>query len=310
MAVVTSGNWQKALWPGVHGWFNDSYEAWPEEYTQVFSVLPSGKAFEQVVGQSLLGLPAVKDQGNPITYDDTQQTYVNQWTHAVYALGVILTLEAYKDNQYNLDALKKRPAALARSMREGKEVIHANVLNRAFNSAYTMGSTSDGVELCSAAHLNGPYGANSSNLLTAADLSETTLEDAVVSVNTMTDPRGHKIKVTADTLIIPPNSQFIAERILASTLQNDTANNAINALRSKNAIPGGYIVNHYLTDTDSWFLTTSVNKGDEGLVSFDAWPTEFGMDNEFDTFNMKCKAFFRLSAGWGDFRAIFGNAGA
>ena len=308
--AVTSGNWQKSLWPGVAAWFNDNYSAWDPEYTDVFTVLKSGKAFEQMVGMSLFGLPAVKDEGNPITYDDTQQTYINQWTHAVYALGTKITLEAYRDNQYNLDALSRRPKALARSMREGEETIHANVLNRAFNSAYTMGSSSDGVQLVSSAHLNGPYGANGSNSLTAADLSETTLEDAIVSVNTMTDPRGLKIKVMADSLIIPPASQFIAERILMSPQQNDTANNAINALKTKNSVPGGYKVNHYLTDTDAWFVTTSINSGGEGLVSYSAWPTEFGMDNEFDTFNMKVKAFFRLSAGWGDWRCIFGNQGA
>lgn len=310
MAVVTSGNWQKALWPGVAEWFNDSYAAHSTEYTDLFTTKTSGKQFEQVVGQSGLGLPSVKDQGNPIQYDDTQATYVNQFNHVVYALGTIITMEAYRDNQYNLDALSKKPKALARSMREGKEYVGANVLNRGFSGTYTMGSASDGVALFSAAHLNGPYGANGSNLLTAADLSETVLEDAMVTVNTMTNPRGLKIAVKADTLFIPPALEFVAARILESTLQNDTNNNAINVLRAHGSLPGGTKINHYFTDSDAWFLTTSINAKGEGLIHYQAWAMEYGMDNDFDTFNMKSKAFERYSFGWEDWRAIFGNAGA
>ncbi len=310
MALVTSGNWAKALWPGVDQWFNDAYQAHAEEFSQVFSRKTSNKAFEQAVGQSLLGLPSVKDQGAGIQYDDTQQTYVNNFVHAVYALGTIITKEAYTDNQYNLDALSQKPKALARSMREGKEWVHANVLNRAFNSAYTMGSASDGLNLCSSAHLNGPYGATGSNLATAADLSETTLEDALVQVATMKDPRGLNINVMPDALVIPPAQMFLARRILGSDKQNDTAHNAINVLKADNSLPGGIKINHYLTDTDAWFITTSLNNAGNGLVTYQAWGLEFGMDGDFDTFNMKSKAFERYSAGWIDWRAIVGNAGA
>lgn len=310
MAVVTSGNWQKALWPGVDAWMNGEYAAHSEEWSQIFSKRSSSKQFEQVVGQSLLGLASVKDQGNAIQYDDTQQTFINQFNNVVYALGTVITLEAYRDNQYNLDALSRRPKALARSMSETKEHVHANVLNRAFNSSYTMGSSSDGVELCDSSHPVGPYGANQSNLLTAADLSETTLEDALVSIMTMTDPRGLKIAVTGDCLVVPPALNFVAARILESTLQNDTANNAVNVLRSHNSLPGGYKVNHYLTDTDAWFVLTSINAKGQGLVSYQAWGREQGLDNDFDTFNMKVKAFERYSVGWEDWRCVMGNAGA
>ena len=310
MAVVTSGSWQKALWPGVSTWFNGAYDSHPEEYPQFFTRLKSNKAFEQAVGQSLLGLASVKGQGAGITYDDTQQTYINNFVHSVYATGVIITLEAYRDNQYNLEALSTKPKALAVSMKETKEHVCANVFNRAFNAAYTMGSSSDGVELCDAAHPNGPYGATASNLDTAADLSETTLEDSLVSVMQMTDPRGLKINVMPDKLVIPPALNFTAARILESVGQNDTANNAVNVLRSHNSLPSGYQVNHYLTDADAWFVLTSINSKGQGLVVYDAWPVEMGLDNDFDTFNMKTKAFERYSTGWIDFRGVRGNAGA
>lgn len=310
MAVVTSGNWQKSLWPGIDQWFNDAYDEFESEYTQIFSSKNSGKQFEQTVGMSLLGLASVKDQGNAIQYDDTQQTYVNQYNHSVRALGTIITLEAYRDNQYNLDALSEKPQALAFSMRQTKEHVAANVLNRAFNSTYTMGSASDGVELCDSAHPNGPYGATTSNIGTAADLSETALEDIVVAINQATDPRGLKIKIMEDCLVIPSALKFVAERILGSQLQNDTANNAVNALRSTSSLPGGVKINHYLTDSDAWFVMTSVSRAGKGLVCYDAWPLEFGMDNDFDTFNMKVKAFERYSFGWDDWRGIWGNPGA
>lgn len=310
MSVVTSGSWQKSLWPGVDNWFNDAYAEHEEEYSQIFSKRSSGKQFEQTVGQSLLGLAPVKDQGNPIQYDDTQQTYINQYDNVVYALGTVITLEAYRDNQYNLDALSRRPKALAFSMRQTKEHVGANVLNRAFNSSYTMGSSSDGVELCDSAHPNGPYGATASNIGTAADLSETTLEDMLVSIMQATDPRGNKIGIMPDCLVVPPALNFTAARILESSLQNDTANNAVNVLKSHNSLPKGYKVNHYLTDSDAWFVTTSITAKGEGLVVYDAWPLEFGMDNDFDTFNMKVKAFERYAFGWDDWRGIWGNAGA
>jgi len=310
MAVVTSGSWQKALWPGIDTWFNQGYDEWEEEYAQVFTRRSSGKQFEQTVGQSQLGLATIKEEGDPITYDDTQQTYVNQYTHAVHALGTVITLEAYRDNQYNLDVLSKRPKALAFSMRQTDETVAANVFNNGFDSNFTMGTSSDGVELVNASHPNGPYGAVGSNLDTAADLSETTLEDSCINISLTVDPRGNKIKVMPQCLLIPPQLNFIAGRILGSDLQNDTANNAKNILRSQNTLPDGYKINHYLSDVDAWFVLTNINKKGEGLAYYDAWPLEFGVDNDSDTFNMKVKAYQRYSFGWDDWRGARGNAGA
>lgn len=308
MSVVTSGSWQKSLMPGVDIWFNDQYSVWEPEYKQIFKIKPSQKAFEQAVGMSLLGLASVKDQGAGITYDDTQQTYINHFVHDVRALGTIITLEAYRDNQYNLDALSEKPKALADSMNETKEVDHANVLNNAFSSSYTMGASSDGVELCNSAHPNGPYGATQSNIATV-DLSETALEDMCIQADGFKDPRGLQKKITPYCVVVPRQLRFTIDRILSSKLQNDTADNAINAMKNQNSFPGGWKVNHYLTDTDAFFVLTNVNETGKGLVSYDAWPLEFGQDNDFDTFNLRVKAFYRDSKGWVDWRCIVGSAG-
>ena len=311
MATVTTGNWQKALWPGIDGWYNDEYDAWETEYTDIFKTRNSNRQFEQTVGMSLLGRAAIKPQGDAVQYDDTQQTYVNQYDMQVRALGTIITLEAYRYNQYgNLDALSRRPKALARSMRHTKEEAGADVLNNGFSGSFTMGSSSDGVALFSASHPSGPYGDNRDNLLTAADLSETTLEDACIKIAGATDPRGLQIKVTPYCLVLPRQLNYIACRILDSSLQNDTANNALNILKSQNSLPGGYKLNHYLTDSDAWFITTSVNEAGEGLICYDNWAMEFGMDNDFDTFNMKVKCFEAYDFGWDDFQGAYGNQGA
>ena len=308
--TVTSGNWQKSLWPGVDGWFNDAYNEWDTEYTSLFKTRESDRQFEQTVGQSLLGRAAIKQEGAPIQYDDTQQTYVNQYDNQVRALGTQITLEAYRYNQYSLDALSRRPKALAASMRHTKEEAGADVLNNGFSGSFTMGSSSDSVALFSAAHPSGPYGDNRDNLLTAADLSETTLEDACVKIAGAVDPRGLKVQIMAQCLVIPRQLEFIAGRILNSTLQNDTANNALNILKSQNSLPGGHKINHFLTDSDAWFVLTSINEKGEGLVHYNNWDMEFGLDNDFDTFNMKVKAFEAYSFGWDDFQGVYGNQGA
>ena len=308
MAVQTSGNWQKSLWPGVDNWFNDEYDQWDVEYTQIFTTRNSTLQFEQTVGQSLFGRAVVKQEGQGITYDDAQQTYVNQYTHQVRALGTIITEEAYSDNQYNIDPLSRKPKALANSMRQTKEEAGADVLNNGFSSSFTMGTSSDGVALF-ASHPSGPYGDNRSNLLTAADLNETTLEDACITINGAVDPRGLTIKLKPYCLVIPRQLDFIAAKILESTLQNDTANNAKNILNAHQSLPAGYKINHYLSDTDAWFVLTNLNQKGEGLIHYDRWSLKFGLDNEFDTFNMKVKAYERYSFGWDDFQGAYGNSG-
>lgn len=310
MATVTTGNWQKSLWPGVDIWFNDRYESWESEWSQLYTTKQSSRQFEQAVGMSLLGLAEIKPEGEPLAYDDTQQTYVNQFNNRVRALGCIITLEAYRYNQYNLDALSENPQALADSMNETKEHAGANVLNNGFDSSFTMGTNSDGVELFDSAHPNGPYGSTQSNIITGADLSETTLEDACIQIDGFKDPRGLQKKIQPYCVVVPRQLRYTIGRILDSDLQNDTANNAVNVLKNNNTLPGGYKVNHYLTDADAWFVLSSVNMQGKGLIHYDNWALEFGMDNDFDTFNMKVKAFESYSFGWADWRLGVASAGA
>lgn len=310
MATVTSGAFAKALWPGIDNWFQEGYEEHQEEFSRIFYRSSSSKKFEQTVGQSGLGLAAVKAEGAAVTFDDVQQTYINQYTHLVYVNGLVVTRETYEDNQYNLDVFKPRSRALAFSMRQTMEYIGANVLNNGFDTNFTMGSSSDGKPLFSATHLNGPYGSSASNLLTAADISELSLENMVIMVNNMTDSRGLKIAVRPDMLIIPPELEPEARRILQSEKQNDTANNATNVLREQGMIPGGIMVCHYLTDTDAFYLTTSITRMGNGLRWFDRRGLEFDVDNEFDTENAKFKASFRVSAGWDDWRGAVASRGA
>lgn len=311
MATVTSGAFAKALWPGIDNWFQEGYEEHQEEFSRIFYRSGSSKKFEQTVGQSGLGLASVKGEGEPVTFDDVQQTYINQYTHLVYVNGLVVTRETYEDNQYNLDVFKPRSRALAFSMRQTMEYIGSNVLNNGFSgSGVTMGSGSDGKTLFASDHPNGPYGSAASNLLTAADISELSLENMVILVNNMTDSRGLKIAVRPDMLIIPPELEPEAHRILDSNLQNDTGNNAVNVLRSQRMIPGGILVNHYLTDTDAFFMTTSITRMGNGLRWFDRRALEFDVDNEFDTENAKFKASFRVSAGWDDWRGAVASRGA
>ena len=310
MAQITTGSFQKSLWPGVNKWFGMGYEQEQDEYTQIFAVRTSGKKFEQDVAMAGLQMFSVKPEGENVTYDEANQTFVNQFNHLVYASGLIITEEAYEDNQYNIDVFKPRSMELGFAARTTRETIAANILNRAFNSSYKMGSAGDGKELCSATHPSGGAGTSTySNLSTAGDLSELVLEGMVINIAQATDSRGKHIKLMPHQLVIPPGLMMDAERILGSPLQNDTANNAINVLKSKSWFPGGIVVNHYLTDTDAFFITTSVNRSGGGLVWYDRKPLTFGADNEFDTSNAKYKASFRCSAGWDDPRGVFGNAG-
>ena len=309
MAVTGSGNWQKSLWPGVDGWFNEKYAKHDTKYSDYFYAKSSDKQFEQQIGMSLLGQAPVKAEGAGVSYDTTQQTFINQFDNKVHALGVIITKEAYMDNQYNLDALSERPEALAFSMAVTKETVGANVFNNAFDTAFNMGSNSEGtVALLSTAHLNGPFGANGSNIITAADITETTLEDMLIDVAEQVDPRGLKVDIQPVCLVLPPNLYYTAHRIMDSQLQNDTANNAVNVVGGM--LPGGIKVNPYLTDTDAFFVVTNVSTEGKGLIVYDAWPLEFSQDNDFDTTNMKVKAMERYSFGWADWRGLHGSAGA
>lgn len=302
---ITTGSLAKALWPGVSAWYGEKYNEWPVEYTQLFDEEKSTKAFDEDVGISGFGLAVEKAQGSGVSYDDAEQSYIQRYINKTYALGFIITEEAIEDNQYNIAVLGRRDArALAFSMRQTKEILAANVYNRAFNSSYTFG---DGKEMCATDHPLHAGGTFSNELAVSADLSEAALEQACIDIAGFANDRGLKISVMPQSLHINAANMFEAERILKSVLQNDSANNAINALRSKGAFPQGVKVNHYFTDADAWFIRTNCP---EGLKYKNRVGNEFKPDNDFDTGNAKFKARFRCSFGITDPRAVFGSPGA
>lgn len=298
--VITRSNHPDALWPGVLKWFGKSYGEYPKEWRELFESVDSTKAYEYLIEATSFGLASPKPEGSSVVFDSDQEGTKNTWTNVTYALGYIVTREEMEDDQYEYVS-KRRSRSLAFSMRQTEEVVHANVLNRAFSGSYVGG---DGVSLISAAHptLSG----NQSNLITAADFSEASLEDGLKQVARATNARGLKIAINATKLVVSVGDMFNAQRIVNSELRPGTANNDINATKAMGMLPQGIVVNHYLTDQDAWFLKTDVP---EGLVSLRRREIEFDQDNDFDTENAKAKATQRYTPGWGDFRGIYGSEG-
>lgn len=302
MAVITTGNNPKLLWPGLNAIWGRDYEEYAKEYTDLFSTETSDMNYEEEVEMTGFGLAPVKPQGQATVYDTDTQGTVNRYTHVAYGLGFVVTREERDDNLYEKKAIE-RTQQLAFSFRQTRENIGANIYNRAFNSAYTYG---DGQPLLSTAHPT-LSGNQSNTLAVAADLSEASLEDMSIQVGQAANSRGLRIALIPRKLILPINLQFEGARILKSALQNDTANNAINALKSMGAFPDGTAINHYLTDPDAWFTRTNAPRG---MTWFDRVKTEFAEDGDFDTGNWKYKGYMRFSAGASDFRGLFGSPGA
>lgn len=302
MSVMNSGSFAKALWPGVNAWYGKEYDEYQVEYDKLFDKFTSTRAFEEDVGVSSFGLAVVKPEGSPISYDVERQGFITRYQHVVYALGFIITREIMDDDQYDIVGQKKAQG-LAFSMRQTKELIAANVYNRAFNNLFVGG---DGKEMLSTSHPNVAGGTWSNKLAADADLSEASLEQAAIDIQTFTNDRGLLIGVRPTSLIITPSQEFEAKRILGSALRVATTNNDLNALKTLGIIPE-VVVNHYLTDADAWFIRTNVKNG---LKHFERRADEFAMDNDWDTENAKFKATARYSFGWTDPRAIYGSAGA
>jgi len=302
MAAINTGNIAKLLMPGLNAVWGSDYTEHPQEWGDLFETDTSEKAYEEDQLMPGLGLAPIKTQGAPTAYDTTSQGYTSRYTHVAYGLGFVVTQEAIRDNLYKSKALSGTKA-LAFSFRQTKENVAANVYNRAFNSAYTFGDTS---ALCVSTHST--ITGNQSNVLSAsADLSEASLEDMCVNIMNATNERGLKISLMPKGLVIPTALAFEAARILKSQGQNDTANNAINALRSMGMFADGPKVNHYLTDTDAWFVRTNAPNG---LKYFSRDVAEFAQDAEFDTSNLKFKGYERYSFGATDWRGLFGSPGA
>lgn len=298
--VTTRSAHPSALWPGIKMWFGNQYKDIPKPYESYFQQETSDKAYEEVAEAYGFGLAAEKAEGASIQYDTDGEGFKSRFTNVTYGLGYIVTREAIEDNQYR-QISQQRSSELARSMAATKCIVHANHLNRGFSGSYLGG---DGVPLFSAAHPT--VSGNQSNLLTAADLSETGLEAAATSIMTMQNARGIVINAMPDTLVIHPSEWANALRIVDSDLRSGTANNDLNAVKTKGIVKQ-IVMDPYLTDTDAWFLTTNIPNG---MMTFSRRAMEFVQDNDFDTENAKAKATERYASGWADWRGIFGSSGA
>jgi hypothetical protein len=293
----------KELLPGLNALFGLEYNKYGEEHKEIFDTETSERSFEEETKLSGFSAAPVKNEGSAIAYDNAQEAWTARYQHETIALGFSLTEEAIEDNLY--DSLSARyTKALARAMAYTKQVKAANVLNNGFNSSYAGG---DGVELFSTQHPLVSGGVNSNEPSTAADLNETSLEAAVIQIAAWTDERGLLIAAKPRKLVVPPALMFVATRLLETELRVATADNDINALKNNGSIPEGYCVNHFLTDSNAWFLTTDVPNG---LKHFVRMPMATSMDGDFDTGNVRYKARERYSFGWSDPLGIFGSPGA
>jgi hypothetical protein len=293
----------KELLPGLNALFGLEYKRYGEEHKEIYETETSERSFEEETKLSGFSAAPVKNEGSAIAYDNAQEAFTARYTHETIALGFSITEEAVEDNLY--DSLSARyTKGLARAMSYTKQVKAAAVLNNGFSASYVGG---DGVALFSNAHPLVGGGTNSNIPSTAADLNETSLENAVIQIAAWTDERGLLISARPRKLIIPPALQFVATRLLETKLRVGTADNDINAIENNGSIPEGYAINHFLTDTNAWFLTTDVPNG---LKHFVRTPMSTGMDGDFDTGNVRYKARERYSFGWSDPLGMYGSAGA
>jgi len=293
----------KELLPGLNALFGLEYARYGEEHKEIYETETSERSFEEETKLSGFTAAPVKNEGSAIRYDNAQEAWTARYNHETIAQGFSLTEEAIEDNLY--DSLSSRyTKALARSMAYTKQVKAAAVLNNGFSSSYTGG---DGVSLFSSAHPLVSGGTNSNIPTTPADLNETSLEAAVIQIAAWTDERGLLIAAKPRKLIIPSALQFVATRLLETSLRVGTTDNDINALKNNGSIPEGYAINHFLTDTNAWFLTTDVPNGMKHFVRI---PLQNSMDGDFDTGNVRYKARERYSFGWSDPLGMFASQGA
>jgi hypothetical protein len=293
----------KELLPGLNALYGLEYARYGEEHKEIYETENSERSFEEETKLAGFSAAPVKNEGSAIAYDNAQEAFTSRYNHETIALGFSITEEAIEDNLY--DSLSARyTKALARAMSYTKQVKAASVLNNGFNAAYTGG---DGVSLFSTAHPLITGGTNSNRPAVASDLNETALENAVIQIAGWTDERGLLIAAKPRKLVVPPALMFVATRLLETSLRVGTADNDINAIKNNGAIPEGYTVNHFLTDSNAWFLTTDVPNG---LKHFERVGMSTSMDGDFDTGNVRYKARERYSFGWSDPLGIYGSPGA
>lgn len=304
----TTTSFAKSLWPGVNKWYGMEYNEFPVEFTELFESNTSRRAFEEDVGSAGVGLLSVKAEGAPVTYDQGRQGFTSRYNHVVYASGIVITREAVEDDLYDVVG-KQKSKGLAFAVRQTKEILGANVYNRAFNTGFLGG---DGATLVasaggggSASHANVSGGTWTNGPTAAVDLSEAALEQAVLDIAGYRSDRGLQIALKPKKLIIPKELQWEAARILKGEFQVNSAERNINVLKSMGSIPS-IAVNHYLTDVDAWFVLTDAK---EGMKYFSRRGDEFKTDEDFDTDNAKYKVSFRCSFGWTDPRCIWASPG-
>ena len=293
----------KELEPGLNALFGLEYQNYENQHTEIFDIENSDRAFEEEVMLSGFANAAVKSEGSAVTFDTANESFTSRYTHETIALAFAITEEAIEDNLYDRIATRYTKA-LARSMAQTKQIKAANVLNNGFSSSFPGG---DGKELFATDHPTQSAGELKNELSTSADLSETSLEQAMIDIAAFKDERGFKIAARGLKLIIPSELQFTAERILKSPARVGTADNDLNALSSKGMLPQGYVVNNYLTDTDAFFIKTDVPNG---MKMFNRANLKTAMEGDFDTGNVRYKARERYSFGFSDWRGMFGSPGA
>jgi hypothetical protein len=300
--VMTRALHPADLWPGIKAHFGKAYKQMEKQYTRYFEDKSSDKAYEEFVESTTFGLPDIKNEGQAIRFDTDSEGYKTRLTNVVWGLGWMASREEIEDNQYESRA-SRRSRNLAYSMAQSKEIVHAAHFNNAFSGSFLGG---DGAALCSVSHPT--LAGNKANRPTvAADLSEAALEDERINIRLMTNSRGLKMHFRAKELVVPPQLEFTAERLLKSDKQPGTANNDVNANRSI-SMSGGYSVWDYLTDAKAWFLT--VDNVPEGLITLQRRKLEMDQDNDWDTENAKAKATERYISGWVDWRSLWGVPGS
>ncbi len=298
---ITTGTYPQSLLPGIIAWFGADYKDHPAFINDLFATKKSNRKYEEVVQLQGLGLASAKGEGSPTTFDGSGQGFTNRFYNQAYSTGYVITREAFDDNLY-AEVAKAQTYFLSRSMRITKEVVGHNIYNRAFNASYTFG---DGKSLCATDHVTA-NGSQSNKLSTGAALSEASIENLCIQIGNAVDERGLEINLMPKCLVVPNDLKFEATRILNSVLQNNTANNAVNAIKTMGIIPE-VVASPYLTSTTAWFIRTDAS---DGLIHFERTPREIGRDKEFDTDNMKVKAYERYTFGVGDWRGVYGSAGA
>ena len=297
--TIASGNFAELLWPGIADMFGTDYERYPTLYTRVFETKNATKRFEKIQGVTGLPLASVKSEGKSIDFNDPMQGYQKEYVMVTYGLGTTITREMFEDEQYNY--INEIPGMLSESMRQTEETVAWQHFNRAFNAAYT---GADGVSLINTAHPRPPGGTFSNQITTASDISQTAVESLLTQIMQASDDQGLNIRLTPKCLVVHPQDNFRARKLLESSYVVGTNDN------DKNPIPGIFsdlVVSPYLTDTDAWFIVTNARNG---LTFFRRRATAIERDNEFDTQNLQIMVTGRWDSGWSNPLGLFGSAGA